>query len=240
MIFRSHCFSDRSVGIARALFAAVSQKPELVTPVFNPSVNPICLQKVTRPYLSKHTMGHTIDILRDKIAQLRTKSTEGRYFLSRHDIHTLLTKRIIAEAIKECVQEGCVQPHQETCVVDRIANEGKIIFGILIWRKWLHKLMKCIEHDALDSQLPLEDTRADEILGSIGWDFARNTQWEFLPRMLTGGMSGVHSHFRKEEILPYISEKKLGEGSFGNVFEVSVFPLLQHMLPKVCFPSGFY
>ena len=58
--------------------------------------------------------------------------------------------------------------------MDRIASEGKIVFGILIWKKWLHKLMKCIEHDALDSQLPLEDARAEEVLESIGWDFARN------------------------------------------------------------------
>ena len=185
-------------------------------------------------------MGHTIDILRGKIAQLRTKSTDGRYFISRHDIYTLLTNHIIAEAIKECVQERYVQLHQEPNVVGRIASEGKIVFGILIWKKWLHKLIKCIEHDALDSRLPLEDARADEVLGSIGWDFARNAQWEFLPRMLTDEMSGVHNQFRKEEILPYISEKKLGEGSFGDVFEVSVSPSSQNMFPKVCFLSEFY
>ena len=183
-------------------------------------------------------MGHTIDILRDKIAQLRTKSTDERYFISRHDIHTLLTNHIITEAIKECVQEDYVQPHQEPYVVDRIASEGKIVFGILIWKKWLHKLMKCIEHDALDSKLPLEDTRAEEVLENIGWDFARNAQWEFLPRMLTDEMSGVHNRFRKEEILPYIGENKLGEGSFGDVFEVSVLPSSQTIFPKVCFPSG--
>ena len=95
-------------------------------------------------------MGHTVDILRGKIAKLRTKSTDGRYFISRHDIYTLLTNHIIAEAIKECVQERFVQPHQEPYAVGRIASEGKIVFGILIWKKWLHKLIKCIEHDAPD------------------------------------------------------------------------------------------
>ena len=185
-------------------------------------------------------MGHTIDILRGEISNLRTESTDGRYFVSRHDIHTLLTNQIIAEAIKECVQEDYVLPHQESTVVDRITNEGRIVFGILIWKKWLYKLMKCVEHNALDSQLPLEDSRANEILESIGSEFARNAQWEFLPRVLTEEMSGVHNRFRKEEILPYISETRLGEGSFGDVFEVSVSPSSQNMFPKVCFPSGFY
>ena len=184
-------------------------------------------------------MGHTIDTLRGKIAQLRTKSTDGRDFISRHDIYTLLTNHIIAEAIKECIQEDYVQPYQEPYVVDRIARDGKLVFGILIWKKWLYKLMKCIEHNALDSQLPLEETRANEILESIGWDFAHIAQWEFLPRMLTNEMSGVHNRFRKEEILPYISEKNLGEGSFGDVFEVSVLPSSQTMFPKVCFHRDF-
>ena len=177
-------------------------------------------------------MGHTIDILRGKIDKLRTKSIDERYFFSRHDICTLLTNDIIAEAIKECVQERAIPDHQEPDVVNRIANEGKIIFGILVWKKWLHKLIDCIEHNALDSQLPLEVARADEILGSIGWNFAHNAQWEFLPRILTNEMSGIHSRFRKEEILPFIDETWLGEGSFGDVFKVSVLPSSQTMFPK--------
>ena len=184
-------------------------------------------------------MGNTTDILREKIDKLRTKSTDDRYFFSQHDIRTLLTDDIIAEAISECVQDHAIPEHQGTYVTTRIVNEGKIIFGILVWKKWLHKLIKCIEHNVLDSQLPLEVARADEILGNIGWNFAHNAQWEFLPRILTNEMSGIHSRFRKEEILPFIDETWLGEGSFGDVFKVSVLPSSQTMFPKqVCFSIG--
>ena len=184
-------------------------------------------------------MGHTIDTLRDKIDKLRTKSVDDRYFISQHDIHALLTTDVIAEAITECVQENAIPDHQGPHVVNRIANEGKIIFGILIWKKWLHKLIKCIEHNALDAQLPLDGARADEILGNIGWNFAQSVQWEFLPRILAPEMSVVHNRFRKEEILPFISEERLGEGSFGDVFKVSVPPSSQTMFPKqVCFSIG--
>ena len=177
-------------------------------------------------------MGNTTDILREKIEKLRTKSTDDRYFFSQHDIRTLLTDDIITKAISECIQEHAIPERQGAYVTTRIANEGKIIFGILIWKRWLHKLIKCIEHNVLDSQLPLEDARANEILGNIGWDFAHNAQWEFLPRLFTNEMSGIHNLFRKEEILPFIEEKRLGEGSFGDVYKVSVFPSSQTMFPE--------
>jgi hypothetical protein len=100
--------------------------------------------------------------------------------------------------------------------------------------------MSFIEHNALDSQLPLEITWAEKIAENVGWDFAQNAQWEFLPRTLTKEMSGYHSSFRKEEILPFIDESRLGEGSFGEIFRVSVFPSLQTIVQEqVCFRQYF-
>jgi hypothetical protein len=181
-------------------------------------------------------MGHTIDILRGEIEKRRNQSINGSYFFSRHDINDLLTRTIIEDAIRECVKEYAVPDHQEKVVVNRIFTEGKILFGILIWKKWLPKLMHFIEHDALDSQLPLEIPRAEKIAENVGWDFAQNAQWEFLPRTLTKEMSGYHCNFRDEEILPFIGETRLGEGNFGDVFQMSVLPSQQTMFPdQVCF-----
>jgi len=185
-------------------------------------------------------MGRTIDALRDEIEMLRTKSTNGSYFISQHDINALLTKATIAEAIRECVKEFAVPDYQETNAVNRIFEEGRIVFGILIWKKWLHKLMSFIEHSALDSQLPLEVARAEMIAENVGWDFAQNAQWEFLPRTLTKEMSGFQCNIRNEEILPFIDEARLGEGSFGEVSKVSVLPSLQTIFPEqVCFRQHF-
>ncbi|KAF8532990.1 kinase-like domain-containing protein [Trichophaea hybrida] len=177
-------------------------------------------------------MGRTIDNLRQEIGKLRHMSTDGRYFVCQHDINALFTRTVIAEAIRECVQEYAVPSHQENIVAKRIFTHGKIIFGILIWKKWLHVLIRFIEHDALDSQLPLEITRAEKIMENVGWDFAQNVQWEFLPQTLTKEMSGYHSNFRDDEILPFIGETRLGEGSFSEVFRVSVLPSLQTIFPE--------
>jgi len=181
-------------------------------------------------------MGRRTDELREQIEKRRNKSINGSYFINRDDIDALLTRTIIEETIKECVQDHAVPEHLETVVVNRIFTEGKIVFGVLIWRKWLHKLMSFIEHNALDSQLPLEIEWAEQIAENVGWDFANNAQWEFLPRTLTKEMSGYHCSFRDEEILPFIHEMRLGEGSFGEVSRMSVLPLSQTIFPdEVCF-----
>jgi hypothetical protein len=181
-------------------------------------------------------MGRTIDNLRGEIEKLRHVSTDERHFVCQHDINALLTRAVIEEAIQECVQEYAVPEHQEKIAVDRIFTEGKIVFGILIWKKWLHRLMNFIEHNALDSQLPLEISRAEKIAENVGWDFAKNTQWEFMPRTLAKEMSGYHCSFRNEVIVPFIDETRLGEGSFGEVFRMSVLPSLQTIFPEqVCF-----
>jgi len=180
-------------------------------------------------------MGLTIDNLRGELENRRHESTNGKHFICQHEIKALLTRAVIEEAIRECVQEYAVPDHQEKIVVDRIFTEGQIVFGILIWKKWLHKLMSFIENNALDSQLPLEISRAEKIAENVGWDFANNAQWEFLPRTLTKEMNGYHCKFRDEEILPFIGEAPVGEGNFGDVFKMSVLPSLQTMFPdEVC------
>jgi hypothetical protein len=181
-------------------------------------------------------MGRTIDNLRGELEKRRHLSTDEKHFISQHEVNALLTRAVIEEAITECVQEYAVPDHQEKIVVNRILTEGKIVFGILVWKKWLHKLMSFIEHNALDSQLPLEITWAEKIAENVGWDFANNAQWEFLPRTLAKEMSSYHCRFRPEEILPFIDETPLGEGSFGQVFKMSVVPSLQTIFPEqVCY-----
>jgi hypothetical protein len=171
----------------------------------------------------------TIDHLRAEIGNLRKKSTNGSYFICQHDINTLFTRAVIVEVIRQCVHEYAVPNYLETDVVNRIFTEGKIVFGILIWKKWQHKLMSFIEHNALDSQLPLDVARAEEIAQSVGWDFAQCAQWEFLPITLK---AGYHCHFRDEEILPFIEETPLGEGSSSIVFRMSIEPSLQTIFPQ--------
>ncbi|KAF8535280.1 kinase-like domain-containing protein [Trichophaea hybrida] len=176
-------------------------------------------------------MGQTIEHLRAEIEKLRKKSVpDGRYFVSPKDLKDFLTKTTIQKAI--AIQEFNVPDFQQPTIAERIFKEGQILFGILIWRKWQRKLMSFVENNTLDSQLPIDVKRAEEIADPFGSEFARHAQWEFLPRMLEKEMSGYHCHFKEEEILPFLDEKWLGDGAFGDVTKVSVLPSLQTMFPQ--------
>ncbi|KAA8903438.1 kinase-like domain-containing protein [Sphaerosporella brunnea] len=170
----------------------------------------------------------TVDKLRRQIEKLRIRSTNDRYFVSPRDLKNLFTREVIAEVLVECA----VEEYQRPKITSRIFTEGRVVLAILIWKKWQHKLMSFVEHNALDNELPLDVERAKKIAETFGWDFAKNVQWEFLPRALEKEMSGYHCYFREEEILPFIDEVWLGEGGFGEVWKMSVLPSLQTFFPE--------
>ena len=175
-------------------------------------------------------MGPITDSLRAKIAALRKESTDHRHFVSQKDLSVLLTKEAIATAIPEC---GIVD-YRCPSAVNYVLNEGKIIFGILVWRRWEHTLNSFIEHGIIDGQLPLAVEQAQQVTHMFGLAFATDAQWGFLPRQLTKDMSGYHCHFRKEEILPFTQMGDLGAGSFGDVYKATVWPSCQTIYPQVC------
>ncbi|KAI5846856.1 kinase-like domain-containing protein [Tricharina praecox] len=173
-------------------------------------------------------MAFTIDTLRLEIGKLHQQSVDGRSFVDPHDLKSLLSRRAIAEVIHLCA----VPDWQRSSMVDIIFDRGRVLFGILVWKKWHRGLTGFIEHDALDDALPLDEARAMLISGTFGWEFARHIQWEFLPRVLLREMSDHHYHFHKDEILPFTNEAFLGNGFFGTVHKMSVVPSLQTIFPK--------
>src|SRR5947209_8615492 len=96
-------------------------------------------------------MGPITDSLRAEIAALRKESADQRHFVSQKDLSALLTKAAITAAIPECGIADYLRP----TAVNYVLKEGKIIFGILVWRRWEYTLNSFIEHSILDSQLPL-------------------------------------------------------------------------------------
>jgi hypothetical protein len=165
--------------------------------------------------------------IRDAIGSLHHKSLDQRWFVSQDELKTYLSRDRITKGILEC----SVPDHQRQSIVDRILTGGKILFGILVWKNWQHRLMDFIEHNALDAELPLDEAHVKDIAEAFAWDFAHCAQWVFLPRPLTMEMSDYHCYFRDEEILPFIEEERLGEGTFGEVHKVSVLPSMQTIVP---------
>ncbi|KAF8534362.1 hypothetical protein BDD12DRAFT_896100 [Trichophaea hybrida] len=173
-------------------------------------------------------MGHAINNLRNEIEKLRKKNTDGKYFVCPGDLKELLTRETITRVIREC----SVPDYQQSDIANLIFTEGSTLFAILIWKKWQHKLMSFVERGVLDKQLPLSVNEAEDIAEMFGGEFADTVQWEFRPRKLTKDMGGYHCYFKDEEVLPFIAEDELGEGTYGKVWRMSVLPSLQSIFPK--------
>lgn len=96
-------------------------------------------------------------------------------------------------------------------------------------------MLRFIEHDVMDAGLPIEEARAREIVPDFGEHFSKEVQWTFIPQMFERNISDNHIRIQKEVILPFIEEVRLGGGSFGDVFLVSVVPSQQHFFSEqVC------
>jgi len=91
--------------------------------------------------------------------------------------------------------------------------------------------MDCVEHEALDHALPFDITLAKSAMGTYGLEFAMDAQWEFLPRQFPTSSNMHHLVLRDEEILPFKVERKIGEGSFAEVYEISLPATMQACYP---------
>lgn len=176
-------------------------------------------------------MESTLSQLRRDIRNLRQQATCSRYFINPQGLRVLLTKDTIKKAIKECHFQG----HDLPGIVSKIHEQGIIIFAILLWMKEEDSVLRFIEHDVMDAGLPIEEARAREIVPDFGEHFSKEVQWAFIPQMFERNIGDNHIRIQKEVILPFVEEVRLGGGSFGDVFLVSVVPSQQQFfLEQVC------
>lgn len=171
-------------------------------------------------------MAQIITKLQEKIKHLRERSIDGRYFIDPNNVRHLFSTSTIAEALAECG----IPDYQLQDIASKIRGDGIILFSILIWRGWHGRLVDFVEHDIWDTQLPLELSKVETIVESIAIDFATEAQWEFLPRKLTREMHTYHCNIRDEEILPFVKENFIGEGSLADVSAISIPASMQNLL----------
>lgn len=78
--------------------------------------------------------------------------------------------------ITRAIRERDIPDYQQLKIANRIFNEGRVLFAILIWRNWQHSLTSFVEHDTLDSVLPMDVSRAESIVESFRMEFAQRAR----------------------------------------------------------------
>jgi hypothetical protein len=112
-------------------------------------------------------------------------------------------------------------------VVDKVYFGGRRIFAILVVLNGQEKeILRFIEHDhyqdsPLDHRLPFAIGDLEIIAPDIAIDFYEK-QWEFAAPVFTRGVD--HRLLDIRTALPFEENTKIGDGGFGEVFRISLYP----------------
>lgn len=163
--------------------------------------------------------------LRAKIQGLRRPvAGEAKSFVPHQELYNLLSRPVIYTAINAC---NITQWYNLDKLVDRIYTSARRIFAILVVLGGQEKeILRFIEHDhfqasPLDHKLPFSKSDLENIVPEIAIDFYEK-QWEFTAPVFTKGVD--HRYLDIFTSFPFVGNIKIGEGGFGEVFKVTLYP----------------
>ena len=162
--------------------------------------------------------------LRAQIHELRCRNVDGRYFVPNRALREVITEQAVLTAVEAC---GILPGRQED-IVKRVPQSGRRLFAILTLLNRQILILKFIENDQLiprplDSSLPFSLSTLQEMLTRADADDFFEKQWEFTVPILRSSRRG-HRILNDYTIFPFMQSILLGEGGFGEVFELEVHP----------------
>ncbi|RKK78896.1 hypothetical protein BFJ71_g16372 [Fusarium oxysporum] len=169
-----------------------------------------------------------------EIKQLRDKNASKKYFIPEAAFLQLMTD----EQVKTAVFKSDIDVYRRDEIANQVCRRGRKILGILILINGVSLLQHFIEADQLeDARLPFTEEILTEIIrlsSEQATDFDKE-QWMFTAPTFERGT--INRRLVKGSILPYKTEKRIGKGGFGIVYEVVLHPL--HQTLGNVFPERF-
>jgi hypothetical protein len=175
-------------------------------------------------------MSNSLEQLRKLILSQKKEavSQRPRLFLPENSLDQILQQANILETLRD--PSFHVRHHKLENTVDFVSKDGRKIFAILIELGLEHALTRFIEHEILDSALPLSEQELEPILESHSGRFIQ-CQWDYLAHRFS--KRAYHRKLSAECILPYVDQTKIGDGGFSTVYDVLVHPAHQDIDPEV-------
>lgn len=171
---------------------------------------------------------HT-DALREEIEVNLVTSISERRFLPIDKFRAIFT----LVAIKASVQELSCETQDRINLANTIYDTSKALFAMLVDMCQEDLIVAFRKHGALDSQLPLDLARAQEIAGTFtGRRLASEVQWKFLPFVFPENMWQSRRHIADPMILPLTTCHQIGFGAFGDVEKIGIYPCQQNFSDK--------
>jgi hypothetical protein len=163
--------------------------------------------------------------LRKKIDALRCIEAVPEYsFVPQKLLYRLLTRNVVSTAIESLAQ---IPGYRVIDIVDKIMKGGQKVFAILVLLKGEEaRIVDFMKHDQfqhapLDFKLPFSMETLSGIVPEIAEEFYR-IQWEFVAPVFSRGV--VHRELHERTRLPFVQNVLIGDGGFGDVYEVELHP----------------
>lgn len=161
----------------------------------------------------------------------RVKTASDAVFIPDYHLEDIVSIAAIDKILSELWSADNFYKGRE--VSQLIAEGGRKTFAILVLlgkEKAIFDFVVNDQYQLLDAKLPLEKEKAMSILGDEkdSEDFYR-TQWEFLAPILRKDRS--HRKFEHcDTILPFLDQRKLDRGGFGDIYTITLHPFQQHLV----------
>lgn len=130
-----------------------------------------------------------------------------------------------SESVRKVLLDSQMEMYHVNEAVEIIKNGAWNVFAILVLIKQPRRIVSFIEDDRMqrgpiDHHLPFELTKLEELLDPMVAQDFHDKQWEFTAPSFSGS---VFTRILPDDfVLPFLSDKELGEGSFGTVHRIQV------------------
>ncbi|KAF6236138.1 hypothetical protein HO173_005767 [Letharia columbiana] len=175
--------------------------------------------------------------MREELEEAEIENYEQRPFIPHDALKDLLPESKIATLISALAGRGVLEVYQQREIINAILDNGLRLFATLLSLSRPELILKFIETDhfaqsQLDSRLPLSHHSLGLILRDekLSARFYKH-QWKFLAPFFRADQS--HRELEDNVILPFIDCKRLGEGGFGEVHQMTMVASYQGLVPEV-------
>jgi hypothetical protein len=160
--------------------------------------------------------------LQDSINELRSKNYQSRFFIPQEALLQLMQRDNIREALNTTIENYRLDE-----VVESIFRGARKIFAILLLNGHTRYIVKFIASDQLqssqlDSKLPFDLEQLQSLIGAGHGSLFYDKQWEFTAPIFTPFVLRRSLHY--DTILPFLGERRVGSGGFGDVYLLEIDP----------------
>lgn len=172
----------------------------------------------------------------EELEALEIYNYERKTFVPYEALKSHLTLAKTETIVSELSRDGKIQVYQRQEILTSIHSNGLRLFATLLTFSRPELIVDFIKHDhftrcQLDSRLPLQKSSLKPILkdDNLCNRFDKH-QWKFIPPFFRIDQS--HRELEDDARLPFEKCRRLGDGGFGEVYEMTLPASCQNLVPQ--------